>query len=239
MRAARVPATAARPGASLTVSLGAMILLALAAPAGGLLAALGYPRAVQMLPMLGVQWLGALLVLRHLFRRTRPTPAYLISPRLRAVDLTLVPLLLLGLALVGAAGGAALGLRLPGGSAGALTAALTAALAAARPAGALDYALLAVAALSTGFCLELIFRGLFLPVLRQLVPAWLAALLSIACFSVLYLPGWGLAGVLTAAGWALPVTGYMLWRRQVVPAMLVHMLSLPLVVLVLLPRLTG
>ena len=235
MRAARVPATAARPGASLTVSLGAMILLALAAPAGGLLAALGYPRAVQMLPMLGVQWLGALLVLRHLFRRTRPTPAYLISPRLRAVDLTLVPLLLLGLALLGAAGGAALGLRLPGGSA----AALTAALAAARPAGALDHALLAVAALSAGFCLELIFRGLFLPVLRQLVPAWLAALLSIACFSVLYLPGWGLAGVLTAAGWALPVTGYMLWRRQVVPAMLVHMLSLPLVVLVLLPRLTG
>lgn len=97
--------------------------------------------------------------------------------------------------------------------------------------------LLALAVLTAGVTEEVLFRGYAISRLPALgIGTWPAALLTLAAFTLLHVPTWGVGH---AVGVALPLgavlTGLFLWRRNLVVVILAHaMVDLPLVVLALL-----
>jgi membrane protease YdiL (CAAX protease family) len=80
--------------------------------------------------------------------------------------------------------------------------------------------------LTAGVCEEILFRGYAIERLTALFGSkWIAAALSLICFSAYHIAGFGLGGALQIAAWSVVVTSLYLWKRSLPACILMHILN--------------
>lgn len=80
-------------------------------------------------------------------------------------------------------------------------------------------------AVTAAFCEEVFFRVLWIGGLRQVVPVWAAAVLSLAAFAAIHYPYFGLGGVVFITVWALVPIALFLAYEDVTAPVLMHVMN--------------
>jgi uncharacterized protein len=92
-------------------------------------------------------------------------------------------------------------------------------------------------AITAGITEEIVFRGYAIERLAVLTGnAKIGAALAYIIFVALHAPGWGAGGTLQIGAWSLVVTGLYLWKRSLMPCIVMHVLN-DLFAFVLIPAL--
>jgi uncharacterized protein len=91
---------------------------------------------------------------------------------------------------------------------------------------ALPLGVLVLLVVTAGITEEILFRGYPIERLAALTGnVWLGAIAAYVVFVGLHIPVFGVGGAIQIGAWSLVVTGLYVWRRNLAPCMIMHILN--------------